>query len=259
MITDSQILIGISLKSFNLIIPCYNEESNIKTLFDEILYFLNKEKKNKQFKIKVLLVENGSTDQTRNMIKQEYKRILNPSNIQVIYINKNKGYGYGIAQGIKVSKSDFIGWTHSDLQTDLNDVNRSLSIINNFNIKNDDNVIIKGNRHGRSIFHNIITKMMTFVVFVFTLKYISDINAQPKIFPYKLSRKILKNFPHDFNLDLYLLLLAKKSNYKIKYLNVSFKKRLSSEAKGAGSLKGIVFVSFSVFKFLILQFFKKIY
>ena len=98
---------------------------------------------------------------------------------------------------------------------------------------------------------------MTAVVFVFTLKYISDINAQPKIFPYKLRIRLLKDPPTDFNLDLYLLLLAKKSDYKIKYLNVYFKKRSASKAKGAGSLKGIVLVSLSVFKFLILRIFKK--
>jgi polyisoprenyl-phosphate glycosyltransferase len=247
------------LKSFNLIIPCYNEEGNIKNLFHEIKYFLNTVKKYKYLKIKILLIENGSTDQTRYKIKKEIKKIKIKSNIKIIYIDKNKGYGFGIIQGIKFSKSDFIGWTHSDLQTDLNDVYRSLSALNNFKQKKSNKIIIKGNRHGRSIFHEIITKLMSIVVFVFTLNYISDINAQPKIFPSKLSSKILKNPPNDFNLDLHLLLLAKKYGYEIKYLNVNFKKRLSSKAKGAGSLKGIVLVSITVFRYLIMKLFKSIY
>ena len=247
------------MKSFNLIIPCYNEEGNIKNLFYEIKYFLNKIKKNKYLKIKILLIENGSTDQTKNKIKKEIKKISNKSNIKIIYIKKNKGYGFGIIQGIKFSKSDFIGWTHSDLQTDLNDVYRSLLALNNFKQKNSNRIIIKGNRHGRSLLHEIITKLMSIVVFIFTLKYIPDINAQPKIFPYNLTSKILYNPPKNFNLDLHLLLIAKKYDYEIKYLNVNFKKRQSSKAKGAGSFKGIILVSMSVFRYLITGLIRKNY
>ena len=61
------------MKSFNLIIPCYNEEGNIKNLFYEIKYFLNKIKRNKYLKIKILLIENGSTDQTKNIVKLALK------------------------------------------------------------------------------------------------------------------------------------------------------------------------------------------
>ena len=100
---------------------------------------------------------------------------------------------------------------------------------------------------------------MSIVVFIFTLKYIPDINAQPKIFPYNLTSKILYNPPKNFNLDLHLLLIAKKYDYEIKYLNVNFKKRQSSKAKGAGSFKGIILVSMSVFRYLITGLIRKNY
>ena len=48
----------------------------------------------------------------------------------------------------------------------------------------------------------------------------------------------LKNAPHDFSLDLYVLFVANKLKIPIKNYPVFFSKRKFGIAKGGGSLKG---------------------
>ena len=44
-------------------------------------------------------------------------------------MKENQGYGGGIAEGLKIAKGEFIGWTHADLQTPLNDFLKLFHIV----------------------------------------------------------------------------------------------------------------------------------
>ena len=71
-------------------------------------------KKNKS--IQFVLVNNGSTDNTKNIFNS-----LNNRNILKVNIKENIGYGHGI-MWVKRSTGKVIAWSHSDLQVKLNDV-----------------------------------------------------------------------------------------------------------------------------------------
>jgi hypothetical protein len=80
---------------------------------------------------------------------------------------------------------------------------------------------------------------MQVIVFFVLRVYLSDINAQPKIFPRRFYDDIFKKeAPSDFSLDLFLLYQAKQNNYEIVSFPVEFRKRQLGTAKGGGgSLK----------------------
>ena len=67
-------------------------------------------------------------------------------------------------------------------------------------------------------------------------KKLTDINAQPKIFPASFYDQIKESkfLPNDFSLDLFLLAQAKINNFKIETCMVNFKKRMHGHAKGGG-------------------------
>tara|TARA_B100001564_G_C20240634_1_gene490330 strand:+ start:27 stop:326 length:300 start_codon:yes stop_codon:yes gene_type:complete len=76
------------------------------------------------------------------------------------------------------------------------------------------------------------------IISSFLLKVkISDVNAQPKIF-HNNFLKLLKKYPEDFSLDLFILYKAKVNGYKIYEHPVDFKNRLYGEAKGGGTIIG---------------------
>ena len=76
---------------------------------------------------------------------------------------------------------------------------------------------------------------MTVLTFLLFGNWISDINAQPKIFK-RSFLKFVKNSPKDFSYDIYFLLIALKNKIKIMEYPVYWHDRNAGLAKGGGSL-----------------------
>jgi glycosyltransferase involved in cell wall biosynthesis len=204
----------------SIVIPCYNEAENIPLIlrrFQEILADRDD--------IEVVLVNNGSTDNSRDIFdalvpKFPFARVVN--------VEVNQGYGYGILKGLDSAKGDFLGWTHADMQTDPNDVLKAWSIVKECKGEND--LYLKGLRKGRSFMDLFFTVGMSFFETIYLRTPLWDINAQPNMF----SRSFYEKWadpPHDFSLDLYAMYMAKKEKEKIIRFSVFFPKRIHGHSK----------------------------
>ena len=69
----------------SVIVPVYNEESTILTLLDKIIDLKDLDKE-------IIVVDDGSTDKTSELISKYNKK----NNIRLISHNKNKGKGAAI-------------------------------------------------------------------------------------------------------------------------------------------------------------------
>jgi len=203
---------------YSLVIPCFNEEGTIEKIL--------KKTKNPfiKNKIELVLVNNGSTDNTDIIIK---KIIKNYPHAKYIKLNNNIGYGGGILEGLKKCNGDVIGWTHADLQTDPLDCIIAFKKFNKSNIN--DKIFIKGNRKDRPLEDQFFTFGMSIFETILLRRLIFDINAQPTIFPIKFYQSWV-NPPKDFAIDLYSYYLAIKQHYKIKRFKVKFTKRISGKS-----------------------------
>jgi hypothetical protein len=147
----------------------------------------------------------------------------------------NKGYGFGILQGLAVAEGRILSWTHADLQTDPKDVVLAYEL---YKVELESNrCIVKGERKGRNLFDNIFTGGMSLISSLILNQRLWDINAQPKIF-HRDFMNHLKKAPYDFSLDLYVLFVANRIKISIKSFPVFFSNREFGEAKGGGTLKG---------------------
>lgn len=218
------------MTKLSVIVPCYNEEKNIPLIlgkFDKII---------KRTDIEVILVNNGSTDNSKDIFS---KLVPNYSFARVVNVDTNQGYGFGISTGLKEAKGEFIGYTHADMQTDPNDVVKALEIIEQGVPQN---CYIKGNRKNRPIFDQIFTIGMSFFETIYLRKNLWDINAQPNIF-HRSFFEGLTNIPKDFSLDLFMLYMAQKRGYKIIRFDVIFPPRMHGESKwNTGILSKIKFI-----------------
>lgn len=182
--------------------------------------------------IEVVLVDNGSTDNSPDILKNllpEY------SFARSIRVEVNQGYGYGIMQGLNVCHGEFIGWTHADMQTDPADLIKALKIIEENGSRRD--IYVKGNRKGRPAFDQFFTNGMSLFETIFMGTKLYDINAQPNVFN-KDFFATWKNPPKDFALDLYVLYMAQKKKLDIKRFDVVFPERIHGESHwNNGSLK----------------------
>ena len=89
----------------SLVIPCYNEEKNIPLLIKKYKNFL-KDKKNE-----IILVNNGSTDNSNKV----FKKLKKYRNIRIINVKKNIGFGYGLKKGLFKAKGKSILYSHADM------------------------------------------------------------------------------------------------------------------------------------------------
>lgn len=227
----------------SIILPCFNENKNLEKIINSIIFI---KEKYSTINLNFILVENGSTDNSKITLEYFYQKYQNK--FSVLFLEKNLGYGGGIMSGVLNSKTEIICWTHADLQFDLNDI-VELVITNYENLINN-NVIIKGKRKGRIFIDKFFTNMMSYTASLFYLKkYVSDINAQPKIFHKKLVSKLI-DYPNDFLLDLFLIRRALDNNYQIEENEIIMNKRLYGEAKGGGSFLGKIKLSLRTLKFI---------
>ena len=227
------------MPQLSLIIPCYNEEKNIKLLFTAV------SKLQKKINLELIIVNNGSSDRTEKEIYLNKKKI---NNIKIVKIKKNIGFGHGIKKGIKKSNSKLICYTHADLQIKLNSVLKAYEI---FQSEKKKNILIKGKRFNRSVTDNLFTFAMTSFNSLIFRRLLIDIHAQPNLFEKSMIKNI-NYLPDNMLLDLYIFLCAKINNYKIIRFDVNFLKRKYGSGSNDNFKKKIKYSLLSIFSSLRL-------
>ena len=194
--------------TFSLVIPCYNEAATLPQLAHKCHEIVSTHPS-----IEIILVDNGSTDDTPNILKG--------IPLKSVRVEVNQGYGHGILTGLRCASGDILGWTHADMQADPGDIVHGMKLFEQYG----KNIFAKGRRYGRPLVDVFFTVVMSFFETVLLKTPLWDINAQPSLFPRSFFQS-WKNPPHDFSLDLYAYYQARKQNLGIHRFPVSFDKRL---------------------------------
>ena len=227
----------------SLIVPCFNEEKNLEKLLNKLDYLLNE---NSNDNIEIVIVNNGSTDNSELIIKKH--SLYLQKKINLLTIEKNIGYGDGINQGINHSNGEILCWFHADLQFDPFD---AIKIYKNYKSKlHNQQIMIKGKRINRSLFDSFFTFGLSLFTLLLFRKKINDINAQPKMFN-RSFLKLIESPPIDFSYDVYFLLIAAKNKIKINEFPVRWYDRNAGVAKGGGSFKLKIKLTLRTIRFMI--------
>jgi len=197
---------------FTLVIPCYNEAANLPLLLERCKAIAKKPG------AEIILVDNGSTDTTPEVLKQLLPRY---PGCHSVHVEVNRGYGFGIISGLQVANGDILAWTHADMQTDPQDILRGLS---EFEVHGSD-LFVKGKRYGRPPIDMVFTVGMSVFETLLLVMPMWDINAQPTMF----SREFFNTWqepPDDFSLDLYAYYQAQVQGLKVQRFPVYFGERM---------------------------------
>lgn len=174
-------------KKISIVIPVFNEEKFItKTIYKVIkANTLNMKKE-------IIIVNDGSTDNTKNIIK---KIIRDKKNVTLINQVKNLGKGAALKQGFLKSTGDIVLVQDADLEYDPSDYPL---LIRPF-IKNDADVIYGSrfisNQPHRILFfwHYLANVLLTTLSNVFTNLNLTDMETGFKVFKGDIIRKIASN------------------------------------------------------------------
>lgn len=208
----------------SLVIPAYNEETNIKkkALDKVISYFTNK-----KFCWEIIIVDDGSVDQTKNLIKNNYLK----KNKKIILLEQaHKGKAYAIIAGIKKTKGDWVAFSDFDLATPIEEMDKLLEFTNKYDI-----VIGSRNsvRKGAPLVRKIMAKGFILIRDLFlNLGGIKDTQCGFKLFKKNIALKIIEGLrlfktgkvtkgpAVSAGFDLEFLYFAKRMVYPIKEVPV---------------------------------------
>lgn len=93
----------------SIIIPCFNEESNITNTYTE----LKNTFENRIDSYEIIFVENGSSDQSFSLIKDIVQK---DPNVRYVQLTRNFGYQGGIFAGLERAQGEWITVLDCDLQ-----------------------------------------------------------------------------------------------------------------------------------------------
>ena len=215
--------------SLSIVLPCYNESKNLPAIFRRFDEMVKSDPR-----VELVLVNNGSQDDSSEVMLREASARAG-ANIQIVQIPANLGYGHGIIAGLRNATGEFIGWTHADLQTDLNDALTGFARL--AAAVDPEKCLLRGRRIGRPLFDFMFTFGMGVISSMALGTRLMDANAQPKIFHRSLLNE-MSNPPDDFSLDLYVLFLASRLGLVLIEHPVHFGRRQHGTSKGGGTIRG---------------------
>ena len=91
----------------SFIIPCYNEVKTIQRAIEEV--------RGLQIEKEIIIIDNCSTDGTREVLKD-----MESSDLRIVYQDRNYGFGRSIQVGSSLANAEFIYIQFSDLEYELN-------------------------------------------------------------------------------------------------------------------------------------------
>lgn len=210
-----------ALPQLSIVLPCYNEAAGLESLLKRF------EKVGRGVSYELILVDNGSTDETPQLIPRLLPHFPFATSVR---IERNQGYGHGILTGLRAAVGDALAWSHADLQTDPADIFRAWQRYRQADRPRQ--TLVKGRRRGRALQERVVTWGMQTLATVLLRTRLHEINAQPKVFHRDLLN-CLADPPIDLNFDLYVLYVAKQCGWRVETIPVDFPPRQFGESSWA--------------------------
>lgn len=203
-------------KIISIVIPVFNEEQSIKTLYREI----SQVGKENSIDFEIVFVDDGSTDGTFEVIENIHAK---DSRIKALRFRNNVGKAEALAAGFSVSRGDYIVTMDGDLQDDpaeipslLEKLNQGYDLVSGWKKKRKDPLT----KRIPSFIYNKVTSLLSGIP-------IHDFNCGLKIY-----RREVVNHLHLYGeLHRFIPVLAKWEGFRIGEVKVHHRKRKFGKTK----------------------------
>ena len=203
------------MQKVSIIIPAYNEEKRIGNTLEEYSNYFNSLNKNKTIDYEIIVVINGTTDNTEKVVI-DYEKLNN----KIKHLNfKKGGKGFAIIEGFKYAlekNKGLIGFVDADMATPPEEFHKLVK-----SIKNNNGVIasrgLKDSYVKTSFSRKLTNRGFNLVVRSLLFLPFSDTQCGAKLFDYDATKFIVSNMSFtQWAFDIEMLYLLVNNNFKIK-------------------------------------------
>ena len=205
----------------SVIIPCYNEEKTIEKIISKV-------KANLVQPYEIIIINDGSTDQTKHILENKLKKDLK----KIIHNNKNSGKGFSIKKGIEVASGDIIIIQDADLEYDPIDYEKLIQPISEglADVVYGSRFIGSEKKRVLYFWHMVGNRFLTLLSNMFTNLNLTDMEVCYKVF----KAEILKNVKlkeKRFGFEPEITAKISKLNLKIYEVGIRYYGRTYNEGK----------------------------
>jgi dolichol-phosphate mannosyltransferase len=225
----------------SIVIPFLNEEENIANLGERLSEFVSE---NPQLSFEVILVDDGSTDNSVALIQQ----LRFPKLTKIILFSKNYGSHAALRAGIQLASGNLITFVYADLQDPL-----SLILQMHQNIVNNNDEIVWATRKetGTSGFEKAFSKWYANLMQRFVSLNFPEKGFDVVMFRRKVAELLNKNIEANSSIFLQILTLG----FKQSFIFYDKQERIAGKSKWTLSKKVKLLIdSFVAFSFAPIRF-----
>lgn len=214
------------MKKLSILMPVYNERETIQEILSRVeavkLDGITKE---------IIVVDDGSTDGTRDILRQEEKRPERTNEVKILYHEKNRGKGAAIRTAIENATGDIMLIQDADLEYDPRDYPNLLKPI----LEGRAEVVygsrfLGGPRKAMLFWHAAGNWLLTLVTNILYDTILSDMETCYKVF----TADVIRSIPlraRRFELEPEITAKVLKRGYRIYEVPISYTGREYEEGK----------------------------
>jgi len=211
------------LHNISLIYPAWNEEKYV----EKAILKANKALKDITNNYEIILVDDGSTDRTREIAEKLAKK---NSHLRVLHHKTNQKLGKAIRTGIFAAQKDLILYSDIDLPFDFKKIKEMISLMESTNAD-----IVSGfrfNRVEKELRRAIYTFTYNLLIKILFKINIKDINCPAKLFKKSIFEKIELKSNGSF-IDAELIVKSIKKGYKVSQIELEYFPRTESKSRAS--------------------------
>ncbi|MGO9612322.1 MAG: dolichyl-phosphate beta-glucosyltransferase [Dissulfurispiraceae bacterium] len=201
----------------SVIIPSFNEERRIEKTLNAINDYFSAGQLTRQ----IIIVDDGSTDNTVRIVEGLRKKI---KNLSIIAYRFNRGKGHAIKKGIESCRGRYILFTDADNSTPIEEFDKFCPFLK-------DNELVIGSRYlagskivvKQPLYRVFIGRLANMVIQFSILDGIRDTQCGFKAFQHEAAKEIFSRMKVErFGFDIEILSIAQLLNFHVKEVPVSW-------------------------------------
>lgn len=212
-----------------LCITAFNEQDNLDALVDDLCWLHSELPE-----IKVVVVDNGSTDATAEVLQLRENEFV--SWLTFIRLSENLGYGGGLRKAVEASESKYVALLSADRQYPISDVKASILSFQEDVGSKGERLVFVGDRVNREdpFAAKMVSKIYSLVARLLITSGHLDINAQPKIFNRSLIMDHEVPWSESFFFDAQIIAAAQRLGNTVVTTPVTFVNRRHGKSSWSG-------------------------